>query len=84
VVLNLIFLGEWNNSAVAVILGLFFAATLIPFFLLWGLLKVIPETNKFIERLWAKHKFFYFLFLFLLFLVSIIAVFLFSSYLNNP
>jgi hypothetical protein len=83
--MNLIFflLEEWNNSAVAAIFAVLLFATLVPFFLLLGILKSIPESNRFLKKLQLKNKWLYSVFLLLLLLVSATLVYLFLLYWNG-
>jgi hypothetical protein len=74
--LGLIFLEEWNNSAVALLIAIFLVATFMMFLIIYGILKFIPETNIFLKRLKAKSLFVFYAFHIFLFLLAVLVIFL--------
>jgi hypothetical protein len=73
---GLIFLEEWNNSAIAFIIAIFLVASFLIFLIMYGILKFIPETNIFLKRLKANSIFLFYAFHIFLFLLAVFVIFL--------
>ncbi len=68
--MNLIFLSEWNKGAIFFVFILFLIPVIIVYFLLWGVLKNIPFTKLYVDKLKEEKRTNYRLTIILVFIIS--------------